>query len=135
MICSRDAGICVVVADFLAEAFQPVAQHQAFRPRVFAPRHGHHVLDDLPDAIAVVAHDLGEPLVLFRQGCGFSEQLRRMTHGAHGIADLMGDARGKPAEPGQFGLLDLGGQEVRVFEENDDRQKVPHHRAARSAAG
>ena len=54
---------------------------------------------------------------------GFREQLRRMAHGAHGIADLMGDARGKPAEPGQLGLLDLGGQQLGVFEENDDRRR------------
>ena len=53
-----------------------------------------------------------------------AEQLRRVAHGADGIADLVRDAGGKSPEPRELGLLDLRGQQFGVFEEHDDRRRL-----------
>jgi hypothetical protein len=45
-----------------------------------------------------------------------------VAHGADRVADLVRDARGQPAEAGELGLLDLGGQQLGVLEEHDDRR-------------
>ena len=74
------------------------------------------------DAVAVGAHDFREPLVLGRQLRRLAEQLRGVAHGAHGIADLVRDARGQPAERRELRLLDLGREQLGVFEEHDDRR-------------
>ena len=46
-----------------------------------------------------------------------------MAHGAQGIADLVRDARGQPAETGELGLLDFRGEQLGVFQEDDDRRR------------
>ena len=54
----------------------------------------------------------------------FAQQLRRVAHGADGIADLVRDAGRQAAEPRELGLLDLRGEQLGVFEEHDDRRGI-----------
>ena len=53
---------------------------------------------------------------------GFAEQLRGVAHGADGIADLVRDAGGQPAERRELRLLDLRREQLGVLEEHDDRR-------------
>ncbi len=55
----------------------------------------------------------------------FGQQLAGMAHRADGIADLVGDAGGQPAERGKLALLHALGHEAGVLEEN---QRGPGHR-------
>jgi hypothetical protein len=55
---------------------------------------------------------------------GFAEELARVTHRADGIAYLVCDARGEPAERRQLLLLHALREEARIFEEDQRRRRT-----------
>src|SRR5207249_2982241 len=68
--------------------------------------------------------DLGQPALLLGEMRRFGEQLPGVAHGAHGVANLVGDAGAQASEGRELGLLDLLGDEARVLEKNQHRRRA-----------
>src|SRR5579883_3144286 len=110
------------LAELVAEFLDPGGKRQPLEARLLPARELQDVVDDRAHAVGVRADDVREAAVLARESGRLGEELTGVAHRADGVADLVRDARGEPAEGGELRLLHLLGDDARILEEDEDRR-------------